>query len=827
MRKFLTRRFQSLTATLYRSLWRFVALRPFMLWSGYHITRIRQYLHTHRKARLALLIAGPVMFLVFLLYAIVWIETPGARELGNIQNQVASEVYSADSVLLGRYFLQDRTEIRFQDIAPSVVDALIATEDIRFYEHSGVDWRSLGRVIVKSIIQQDESSGGGSTLTQQLAKNLYPRRRYWILPMLINKLREVRIARKLESLYTKDELLTLYLNTVPFADNVFGIEAAAERFYSTSAKKLTVDQAALLIGMLKATHSYNPRLFPGRALVRRNVVLNQLVKYKKLDSTQAEALKKLPVELEYNKVSHHEGLAPYFREQLKAELENWCSTHQKADGSPYNLYTDGLKVYTTLDATLQQYAEKAMVQQMTEIQKTFHDHWGKDQPWKGNDVVLEQAIQRTARYQNLQQQGLSEEEIMTELQKPVPTLMFSWQGVREVNLSPIDSIIHHLKFLNAGFLAVDPATGGVKVWVGGIDHDFFQYDHVKVSTKRQVGSIFKPFVFAAALEEGVEPCELFPAEIQTYIDKEGEKWTPRDSQLDYGVDYSMRGALAYSVNTVAVKLIDIAGVDRVIAMARNLGISSEMPEVPSLSLGVSSISLMEMTGAYTGFANDGVALTPFYVNSIHDLEGKIYEDLKPPRRTTQAMKKETCQLVRRMMGTVVEEGTASRIRWRYGIYNDLAGKTGTTQANADGWFMAVTPKLVMGAWVGADDPRIRFRTTELGQGANTALPITGYFMKQVNADKKFKDISNARFPTLPADLQKKLECDLYELDEMMKYEIERMIAKRDSLIQADTTVAEPPETFLQMLYKRKMKMLKAIQHLDSLKALDILEGETQ
>jgi penicillin-binding protein 1A len=774
-----------------------------------------------------MMFVAPAVSAVFILYVVVWIETPGTRELKNIQNQVASEIYSADSLLLGRYFLQDRTEIQFQDIAPVVVDALIATEDVRFYQHSGVDWRSLGRVIVKSIIQQDESSGGGSTLTQQLAKNLYPRRRYWILPMLINKLREVKIARKLEALYTKNELLTLYLNTVPFADNVFGIQAAAERFYSSSAKQLTVDQAALLIGMLKATHSYNPRLFPGRALVRRNVVLNQLVKYQKLDSAQAEKLKALPVELEYNKISHHEGLAPYFREQLKAELENWCMTHQKEDGSPYNLYTDGLKVYTTLDATLQKYAEMAMAQQMTEIQKTFIDHWGKEQPWKGNDVVLEQAIQRTTRYQRMHLQGLSEEEIMTELQKPVPMSLFSWQGVQEVNVSPIDSIIHHLKFLNAGFLAVDPATGGVKVWVGGIDHDFFQFDHVKVSTKRQVGSIFKPFVFASAIEQGVEPCELFPAEIQTYTDKEGEKWTPHDSQLDYGVDYSMRGALAYSVNTVAVKLIDIAGVDRVIRMAKDLGITSDMPDVPSLSLGVSSISLMEMTGAYTGFANDGIASTPFYVNSIHDLDGKVYEDLKPPRRATQAMKKETCQVVRRMMGTVVEEGTASRIRWRYGIYNDLAGKTGTTQANADGWFMAVTPKLVMGAWVGADDPRIRFRTTELGQGANTALPITGYFMKLLNADKKFKDISSAKFPALPGDLQKKLECDLYELDEMLKYEIERVIAKRDSVIQSDTTAAEPPESFLQMLYKRKMKLLKAIQHLDSLKAIEILEGESQ
>jgi penicillin-binding protein 1A len=339
--------------------------------------RLALYFRTHPRARKTAIILGPPIGVLFLILFTVWIETPWNSELRRIRNQVASEVYSADSVMLGRFYLQDRTEVEYNDIAPAVIEALVATEDARFYQHGGVDYRSLGRVIVKSIIQQDESAGGGSTLTQQLSKNLYPRKRYWLFSMLINKMREVRTAVKLENIYSKEELITLYLNTVPFADNVFGIEAAAERFYSIDAKDLSIDQAAVLVGMLKATYSYNPRLFPDRALKRRNIVLRQMVKYNYLAKTKADSLVKLPIELEYTKISHHQGLAPYFREYLKAELLNWCKTHENEDGDNYNLYTDGLKIYTTIDSKLQAYAEKAVTQQMTEIQKTFFNHWGR------------------------------------------------------------------------------------------------------------------------------------------------------------------------------------------------------------------------------------------------------------------------------------------------------------------------------------------------------------------------------------------------------------------------------------------------------------------
>ena len=386
---------------------------------------------------------------------------------------------------------------------------------------------------------------------------------------------------------------------------------------------------------------------------------------------------------------------------------------------------------------------------MTQVQNQFFEHWGKEKPWKGKEGLVDEAIHRSARYRTLKQQGLTEEEILGVLNKPIPMRLFTWQGEEDAKISPIDSIKHHLQYLNAGFLATEPGSGKVKAWVGGIEHDFFQYDHVKVTTKRQVGSTFKPIVYAMALEQGILPCDLISAGRETYIDKEGVKWTPRNSQNDYKVEYTMRGALAYSVNTVSVKLIQEAGVTNTIALARKMGITSEMPEVPSIALGSSSISLMEMTGAYACIANEGIAVYPYYIESIHDLDGNIFTDFKSASSGKRALSKETAQLVTRMMQTVVHEGTASRLRWRYGVYNDVAGKTGTTQANADGWFMAMTPNLVIGTWVGADDPRIRFRYTELGQGSSTALPMVAYFLKQVNQDTTFKKISDAKFKPLP------------------------------------------------------------------------------
>jgi penicillin-binding protein 1A len=776
-----------------------------------HWERSINYFKKHKKTKWALIcLALPVVGLIVLMTFVI-LQTPSTAQLKLIRNPIASEVYTADTVLIGRYFVQDRTAVKYDDISPLVIDALVSTEDIRFFEHSGIDLRSLGRVMVKSILLQDESAGGGSTITQQLAKNLFPREDYMFCSILVNKLREAVIAVRLESLYNKKDILTLYLNTIPFGDNTFGIQAAAQRYFSRNAKDLSLDQAAVLIGMLKATHYYNPRLFPKNSLARRNVVLAQMKKYNYLPATSTDSLQKMPLKLDYNVTIKNEEIAPYFREYLKSELQRWCKKNTKADGSNYDLYSDGLKIYTTIDSKLQQYAERAVQKQMSELQEQFFDHWGKVKPWKGKEGAVTDAIRRTNRYKNLKERGLKEEEIMHELAKPVLTRLFTWDGGIEAHVSPIDSIKHHLQYLNAGFLAMEPSSGQVKAWVGGISHDFFQYDHVKASTKRQVGSIFKPIVYAMALEQGISPCEFIPAGQQTYIDDEGELWTPRNTQYDYEVQYSMRGALAYSVNTVSVKLINRAGIENTIQLARNMGIQSEIPDVPSIALGSSAISLMEMTAAYACLTNEGVSSYPYFIASIEDREGRVYNNFKPAVSGQRAVTKETALMVRQMLQSVVQEGTASRLRWRYGIYNDIAGKTGTTQANADGWFMAMTPNLVIGTWVGGDDPRIRFRNTNLGQGSNTALPMVAYFMKALNNDRSYDHISKAKFPTLPIALRRKLSCDLYELNETLMAKIEQSVYKRDSVIMADTLVAPPPETYLQSLYRRKRRIILASQ----------------
>lgn len=685
---------------------------------------------------------------------------PDKIDLGEVKNPVASEVYSADSVLLGRYFIQERSDISFSDLPAHTVNALLATEDVRFYEHHGIDYRSLGRVLVKSLFLQDESSGGGSTLTQQLAKNLYPRKKYLFFSLVINKMRELIIATRLENAYNKEELITLYLNTIPFGDNTFGIQAAAQRFFSIPVSDLSIDQSAVLIGMLKATHSYNPRIYPDNSIRRRNTVLAQMVKYQFITTEQADTLRAKPLDLDYNKITHHSGLAPYFREYLRAELIAWCEKN-KSDDEAINLYRDGLKIYTTIDSRLQRYAEEAMTKQMASLQKTFSQHWGKQEPWKDTPEMIDQAIRQSDRYRGLKKQKLSEEEIKKAMNEKVPMNIFTWKGERDTVMSSVDSIKHYLKFLNAGMLAMDPEQGAIRVWVGGINHHYFQYDHVKESTKRQVGSTFKPIVYAAALEQGAKPCTFISAEKTQYTNMEG--WTPSNTSEDYKMKYSMTGALAYSINTVSVQLLEKAGIGNTISLAHKMGITSDLPAVPAIALGTPNISMMEMVSAYTTFANKGEVVKPFYLTSITDAQGNVLEEFKPAEKH-RALSEESAQMILYMLKVGVNEGTSAGIRARYGLTNDMGGKTGTTQSNTDGWFIAVTPHLVMGAWVGADDPRVRFRSTALGQGSRTALPLIGNFMQRVNADKEFNELSHAQFDELSPSLARKVSCDLSKKD---------------------------------------------------------------
>jgi penicillin-binding protein 1A len=744
-----------------------------------------------------------VLTLVILVWSGSLGELPSSEELAEVENPSATEVFSSDSVLLGRYFIQERSTIHYEDLPKHVEDALVSTEDARFYKHKGIDVISLVRVLVKSIVLQNESSGGGSTITQQLAKNLYPRQNYRFLTMPVNKIREMIIAWRLEKLYDKKTLLILYLNTIPFADNTYGIEAAAQRFFSVPTKKLSVEEGAVLVGMLKATHLYNPRLFPERAKQRRDVVLSQMAKYELLDEKKADQLQKKPLVLKYKMLTPHKGLAPYFRALIKRELLEWCKVNTKTNGEPYNIYTDGLKVYTTIDSRLQKFAEDAVLKQMSVIQKKFNDHWIGRDPWYKQPQVLVDAMRRSIRYKTLQKLALSETQIKKEMEKKVPMTIFTWEGEKEVKMSPMDSIRHYLKFLNAGFLAVEPSSGAVLAWVGGINHNYFEYDHIKPSTKRQVGSTFKPIVYAAALEQGVDPCNFISAERTTYTNIEDmDFWSPANNDGNYDREYSMEGALAYSVNTVSVKVLEQAGIPNTIALAQRMGITSKMPTVPSIALGVADISMPEMVSAYASFVNKGMSVKPIYITGITNKRGKELASFTKPSKKTRALSAQTAEMMIHMLKRTVNEGTGGKLRWEFGVYNDMGGKTGTTQSNADGWFISVSPKLVVGVWVGADDPRIRFRSTLLGQGSSTALPIAARFFQQLNKDSKFKSITSAKFPPLSEESASILSCPLYKSD-LNFWESIFGVPEEKKDVQRKFGTPSKKKTFLRKLFKKK------------------------
>lgn len=675
-----------------------------------------------------------LFFLAILFFVFVFIglfgPVPSNQQLQDIKNPVASEVLSADGKVLGRYYVQNRSYTKFDEISPNVVKALIATEDSRFYEHRGIDEIALLRVFVKSIVLFDRSSGGGSTLSQQLAKNLYPRVNLGPLSMPVNKLREAIIAYRMERIYTKEEILTLYLNTVPFSENIFGIEVAAERFFSKSPKDLKVHEAAVLVGLLKANNYYNPHNNPERAKERRNVVIDLMAKNDYITKAQAEEFKSKSLVLKYSPITYSIGPAPYLVEKLKPELMQWCKTHDNDEGVPYNLYTDGLRITTTIDYNLQIYAQQSVKEYMKNLQGVFDSHW------KGRDLFKEDPdILKTALRNNKKNLGKND------LNEKIRTSLFTWNGMRDTTITRLDSIKHYMKFLNAGFIAVKPQTGELKAWVGGIDFRFYKYDHV--TSLRQTGSAFKPVAYLAALENEVSPDKYYP-NVQKIYD-EYDDWSPRNSHDEYGGYYTMKGALAKSLNTISVEVLLDAGIANTIDLAKNLGISADLPEYPSLALGVASVSLKDMVEAYAAIVNDGIPHEIRYLVEIADKNGNVLEKFAYESEEDQVASAENCRAVVNMMQAVINEGTGSAIRSRYGITGEFAGKTGTTQDNSDGWFIGATPNLVTGCWVGADDPRIRFRTINFGQGAYMALPIVGSFYAKVNNDAKVRKYAEGFF----------------------------------------------------------------------------------
>jgi penicillin-binding protein 1A len=679
-----------------------------------------------------ILLGGLFFMLVFLGFLG---PVPSKQQLHNINNPVASEVFSADGKILGRYYVENRSNVTFDEISPNVINALIATEDTRFYEHRGIDEIALLRVFVKSILMRHKSSGGGSTISQQIAKNLYPRIDYGPFSMPVNKLREAIIAYRLERIYSKQEILAMYLNTVPFAENIFGIEVAAERFYSKTPLKLKVHEAAVLVGMLKANNYYNPRTHPERAKERRNIVIGQMAKYEYITEQEAENNMKKPLEVKYRVISYNRGPAPYFLEKLKPQLLKWCENNTNENDDSYNLFTDGLKIKTTIDYSLQYYAQQSVKEYMKNLQKVFDNHWKSCDIFKENPKIIKSAIQ------NQNKSGASYNEVLKQYSEKKPTTLFTWDGLKDVNISRLDSLKHYLKLLNAGFIAIDPQHATLKAWVGGIDFRFFKYDHV--TAPRQTGSAFKPFVYLAALENDVAPDKYFVNQYKVY--KDYQNWAPRNSHNKYGGYYSMKGALAKSLNTVSVEVLLEAGIDETIDIAEDLGISAELPEYPSLALGVASISLKEMIEAFAGIVNDGKPVEAHYLLEIADRNGNVLETFEYELEDDAVVSPENCRAVINMMEAVVDGGTGRGIRTIYKIRGDFAGKTGTTQNNSDGWFIGITPNLVTGCWVGADDPRVHFRTTTYGQGAYMALPIVGKFFYKTYGDPKFASLKNSSF----------------------------------------------------------------------------------
>lgn len=756
--------------------------------------------------RWALIIISSLTGFFLLFFASIYFglfgKIPTESELSSLQQNKATQVLASNGELIGKFYVFDRQPIDFDQLPSHLIEALIATEDARFYEHDGIDNRSLGRVFFKSILLQDESAGGGSTITLQLAKNIYGRKDYGMLGIVINKMQEAVIAKRLENVYSKDELIQLYFNTVPFSDNTYGIESASMKFFNKHTAELRLEEAAVLVGMLKASHYYNPRIFPERSRLRRDVVLMQMAKYDYLSSTQAEEAKMLPLILDYKSYSHDKGIAPYFREQVRKDVSGILGTLKNKDGEKYNIYRDGLIVHTTLNYEMQQLAEQAMREHMAQLQTDHENSYGSNAPWEKNRKVLLDAVKRSSRYQKLSKEGYSEEEILKRMEQKHATELFTYNGMETQNVSSIDSIAHYLKFLNSGLLAVSPKDGSVQAWVGGVDFRSFKYDHVSQS-KRQVGSTFKPFVYTAALENGMDPCTYFSVREVTY----DKGWTPSNSSSegdDPNMNYNLKTALSKSMNTIAVKVLMETGIPNVVRQARELGITSNLPAVPSIALGTASLSLEEMTGAYSAYANSGYASKPYYISRIEDAEGNVLARFQPEISKKRAFSEETRKIMVNMMQATVDEGTASRLRYSYGLRNDIAGKTGTTQDNKDGWFVGITPELVCVTWVGSDDHRIGFRNTAIGQGANSALPIFAKLMQKMNANSAFNKITNARFQPLSSELASLMECPPEERDNFF----ERLFSgknkdRKDRSNDAEEENTKKKKGFFKKLFGKK------------------------
>lgn len=720
-----------------------------------------------------------------LLFFMVWLgifgHIPGKEELRSLETANATEIYTADTVLIGKYYIENRTAIKLANISPYVVTALLATEDKRFFEHSGIDFTSWLRAF-KGVATNDQSLGGGSTLSQQLAKNLYPRKNYHVpgLSILINKIRENIISIRLEKIYNKEDLLNLYLNTVPFGGDRYGINVASKYFFNKKAKDLTPDQSATLIGMLKATTALDPVRNPERSQKRRNLVMQRMVqnqnftfesdemqtvslmiKNGKLTEAEFETLKKKPVGAKRNGGDgNNEGMGTYLREHLRTEvMPDILKDLVKEDGSPYNLYRDGLKIYTTIDSRMQQYGEEAVQKHMKTLQSQFDRHWKNykaEKPW-GDDKWIDEQVRKSDRWQQSKDAGMSDAEVLKSFDQPVKMTVFSWsteQQEVDTTMSPLDSVRYYFLMLNCGFMAMDHKTGYVRTWIGGTNFKYFKYDHNL--SRRQVGSTFKPIVYSAAILDSIKPCSYLRNDLVTIKD-----WTPHNADESYGGWYSVMGGLTYSVNVIAAQLIEKVGIQKTIDLAQKMGVTSTLPREFGISLGAAEVSLYDMMKVYGTIANKGVRPEPVIVLKVADRNGRVIYDYRQELAKNtklgpheQAMTVEQAEVMTKMLQNVIDHGTGRKVRYGFGLMNDFAGKTGTTQNHSDGWFIDFNPTLVTGAWVGASSRAVRFRSMDMGQGSAMALPIVATFWHKLGNDKKWRNLLNEKFELDPNNVAK-------------------------------------------------------------------------
>ncbi|SHF82511.1 penicillin-binding protein 1A [Flavobacterium fluvii] len=698
---------------------------------------------------------------------------PSFEDLENPDSNLATEIISSDGVILGKYFEKNRSQLKYSDLPKNLVDALVATEDERFYEHSGIDGRGTLRAIASM-----GTSGGASTLTQQLAKQLFHGEGSKFLPFrIVQKIKEWIIAIRLERQYTKNEIIAMYCNVYDFGNYSVGVSSAAQTYFSKAPKDLTIDESAILVGMFKNSGLYNPVKNAQGVKNRRNVVLSQMEKGHIITKEQKEKLQALPITLHFKLESHREGTATYFREYLRDYMKKWMEENKKADGSDYNIYKDGLKIYTTIDSRMQLHAEEAVAKHMENLQQQFfiEAKTNKNAPFVNisdaeTQRILKQAMKSSYRWTVLAEQDKSEEEIIASFSQKVKMTVFTWKGERDTIMTPLDSIRYYKHFLQSGLMAMEPQTGNIKAWVGGINYKYFQYDHVGQGA-RQVGSTFKPFVYATAIEQlGMSPCDTLvdgPFIIRKGRHNVTEDWEPRNSDNRYRGMVSLKQGLANSINTISAKLIDKTGPEAVVELTHKLGVKSEIPAQPSIALGAVDITVEDMVAAYGTFANQGVYVKPQFITRIEDKSGVvIYE---PIPESHDVLNKDIAFAVIKLLEGVTESGSGARLRtqgggsgdnrwtgYPYMFTNPIAGKTGTTQNQSDGWFMGMVPNLVTGVWVGCEDRSARFKSLTYGQGATAALPIWGYFMKLCYADENLK-VSKEGFDR-PKNLSIKVDC---------------------------------------------------------------------